>query len=437
LIEFSIEVDNSDDKELFTTKRVRLEALMHVKVLQFSLLDGTGNEPQAISLSDNTDEDDEDDEENYDFADNGFENIMVYDNGQIRVAFGGLVVDSEKVYIKIWSKNVSNKIYKIWLKEIVVDGERISGYEKIGTCIPSGSWNSNNVLAKNVDVYDYYDIEFTVEIDDNNNKALGTSKRVKVHVDFPDKEIKAILCEPVNDEEYDDDDSVNIDVDDNDDEDNYDFADDDFEDIMIYDNGQIRVDFGGLVVDNEKVYIKIWSKNISNKIYKIWLREIVVDGERISGYEKVGTCIPSGSWNSNNVLAKNVDVYDYYDIEFTAEIDDSNNKALDTSKRVKVHVDFPDREIKAVLSESVNDEEDDGEEAGDSDPLFVENSFCMRNNEHNGLEIYFPDIPESFIRAAMKEQGWRWHKSKGCWYARDNNERRILAKKITGKEVQG
>lgn len=371
----------------------------------------------------------------FDFA--TFTDQVIYNNGGLKIEFCGIKDGDGRIQFQFWVNNSSTTQYNIWLCNVVLDGNKIGSFKKIGNYAPTNKHGYGTIELIGTLGETSSLIEFSIEVDNSDDKKLFTTKRVRLEALMYVKELLFSLLDGTGNEPQALIFSDNTDEDDEDDEENYDFADDDFEDIKIYDNGEVRVDFGGLIVDNEKVYIRIWSKNVSNKIYNIWLKEIVVDGERISGYEKVGTCIPSGSWNSNNVLAKNVDVYDYYDIEFTAEIDDSNNKALDTSKRVKVHVDFPDREIKAVLIEPVNNEEDGGEESGESAPLFVENSFCMRNNEHNGLEIYFPDIPESFIRATMKEQGWRWHKSKGCWYARDNNERRILAKKITGKEVQG
>ena len=371
----------------------------------------------------------------FDFTD--FTDQVIYNNGGLKIEFCGLKDGDGKIQFQFWVKNTSTTQYNIWLCNIVLDGKKIGSFKKIGNYAPNnergyGTIELIGTLGETSSL-----IEFSIEVDNSDDKELFKTKRVRLEALMHEKELQFSLLDGTGNEPQALSLSDNTNEDDEDDADNYDFADDDFEDIMIYNNGKVRVDFGGLVVDNGKVYIKIWSKNISNKIYKIWLKEIVVDGERISGYEKVATCMPEGSWNSSIVLAKNVDVYDYYDIEFSAEIDDSNNKALDTSKRVKVYVDFPDKEIKAVINEHENSGEDDDKESGESDPLFVENSFCMKNNERNGLEIYFPDIPGNFIRAAMKEQGWRWHKSKGCWYARDNSERRILAKKITGKEVQG
>ena len=99
---------------------------------------------------------------------------------------------------------------------------------------------------------------------------------------------------------------------------------------------------------------------------------------------------------------------------------------------------------KKKAEEEDDDEDDEDEDTGGDyhpastmDPVYVENSFCMRNPEHNGLEIYFPSIPNEYIRSKMKEQGWRWHRQKGCWYNRENFDSRALAKRITGTDIKG
>ena len=41
------------------------------------------------------------------------------------------------------------------------------------------------------------------------------------------------------------------------------------------------------------------------------------------------------------------------------------------------------------------------------------------NDEFNGIEVYFPDIPSAETRSALKDAGWRWHSKKKCWYNRN------------------
>lgn len=44
------------------------------------------------------------------------------------------------------------------------------------------------------------------------------------------------------------------------------------------------------------------------------------------------------------------------------------------------------------------------------------------NPEHNGIEVYFPGKPDEETRAALKSQGWRWHRAKQCWYNKNSEE---------------
>lgn len=59
----------------------------------------------------------------------------------------------------------------------------------------------------------------------------------------------------------------------------------------------------------------------------------------------------------------------------------------------------------------------------------------VKNEEHNGLEIYFGEKPTEEIRAALKEIKFRWHGVKKCWYGRADREtvENILGGKISEK----
>lgn len=48
------------------------------------------------------------------------------------------------------------------------------------------------------------------------------------------------------------------------------------------------------------------------------------------------------------------------------------------------------------------------------------------NREHDGIEVYFEQCPESSVRDKLKENGFRWHGTKKCWYAKQNAERLAL-----------
>lgn len=54
------------------------------------------------------------------------------------------------------------------------------------------------------------------------------------------------------------------------------------------------------------------------------------------------------------------------------------------------------------------------------------------NNQFNGIELTFEGKPETAIRDALKELGFRWHSQKKLWYAKNTAERMALATKLSG-----
>lgn len=41
------------------------------------------------------------------------------------------------------------------------------------------------------------------------------------------------------------------------------------------------------------------------------------------------------------------------------------------------------------------------------------------NSKYNGIEIYFEGVPSESVRDILKENGFRWHSVKKCWYAKN------------------
>ena len=57
------------------------------------------------------------------------------------------------------------------------------------------------------------------------------------------------------------------------------------------------------------------------------------------------------------------------------------------------------------------------------------------NQQFNGIELTFAGKPAEEIREAMKAAGFRWHKQKKLWYAKNTTERMALAQKLSGAEA--
>ena len=58
------------------------------------------------------------------------------------------------------------------------------------------------------------------------------------------------------------------------------------------------------------------------------------------------------------------------------------------------------------------------------------------NQELNGIEIKFDTKPIRETIESLKEAGFRWHKVKKIWYAKQNESRLALAKEIAGNEIK-
>lgn len=54
------------------------------------------------------------------------------------------------------------------------------------------------------------------------------------------------------------------------------------------------------------------------------------------------------------------------------------------------------------------------------------------NTEFNGIEITFDGCPPVEIREDLKACGFRWHRKKKLWYAKQTVEREIFAQKMCG-----
>lgn len=57
------------------------------------------------------------------------------------------------------------------------------------------------------------------------------------------------------------------------------------------------------------------------------------------------------------------------------------------------------------------------------------------NQEQNGIEIMFTEKPEAATLEALKAAGYRWHRVKKLWYAKNTAERMALAQELTGADA--
>lgn len=64
-------------------------------------------------------------------------------------------------------------------------------------------------------------------------------------------------------------------------------------------------------------------------------------------------------------------------------------------------------------------------------PLEEQGDAVIKENvEFKGIEIHFPSIPNAKVRAEMKKNKWKWSKFNKCWYKRDTEGTKAMAKRI-------
>lgn len=52
------------------------------------------------------------------------------------------------------------------------------------------------------------------------------------------------------------------------------------------------------------------------------------------------------------------------------------------------------------------------------------------NPSQHGIELYFDEKPAPAVLENLKENRWRWHRQKKCWYARQTPENMAIAEAI-------
>lgn len=65
----------------------------------------------------------------------------------------------------------------------------------------------------------------------------------------------------------------------------------------------------------------------------------------------------------------------------------------------------------------------------------MENVKLINNTEHNGLELYFETRPQAEILTLLKNNKWKWHSAKRCWYTRATEQNKALAETITSTKI--
>lgn len=184
-----VDDDDEDDDDSDSGTSIDLSDLLK------QLLQARGSSDDDSSEEDDSDEEEEDDSEDSD-EDEEFEDITIYDDDDVQVDFCGVEFDafSEELTLSIWCRNYLEEKRKFWISEITVNGNSHATWKLIGE-VEDDSDYCDYILSE-VDGVDYEDIEtieFQIEVDDEGNEAIGTSKTVRLKVDMDEETFKATV----------------------------------------------------------------------------------------------------------------------------------------------------------------------------------------------------------------------------------------------------
>ena len=110
---------------------------------------------------------------------------------------------------------------------------------------------------------------------------------------------------------------------------------------------------------------------------------------------------------------------EYYIKEHLNEGTEVYNYAVKQLENLKNNIVIEKPEVKEEVKENENIITLDINLNGDNNILDVE---IIENKEKNGIELKFNDIPNVEIRTELKNNGFRWHRLKKVWYAKQTQK---------------
>ena len=136
--------------------------------------------------------DDSEEDESFDDEEE-FQDITIYDDDHVVVDFCGVEFDafSEELTLSIWCQNLLEENRRFWISKITVNGKQHATWKLIGEEEDDSSYCDYTVSE--VDGIDYEDIEvieFQIEVDDDDNNAIGTTNKVVLSIDTDEETFK-------------------------------------------------------------------------------------------------------------------------------------------------------------------------------------------------------------------------------------------------------
>ena len=365
---------------------------------------------QEISSSDGDEQVDEDTTKSD--SDN-FSDITIYEDDQgVLIDFCGIEFeeDNETITLSIWCRNHTDERRKLWLGNLKIDGENHGFIQFLGT-IEANDSNYYYCEISNIAYSEIYTIDFEVELDDTENTELGRTRHVSLEVDTDNETFKvrvtgsAVYSNPYDKEE---DEEIELEEDDG----------EEFEDITIYDEDDVHVDFCGAEFDSvdKVITLSIWCDNSSEVTRRFWITDVKVNGISHGTIEKLGNLDDYESEYFEFAI-ENVDGIPYeiiQSVEFSVEVDDSDNNELGRSQIIRISIDTDDEsfQVSNIENRSYSDsyckegaeeieiEEDDDDE----EELLSRIDSQLKNLVQADIKTETPQDGQADIMDSLQEQ---------------------------------
>lgn len=343
VLSFVVMNDNVESIEEMTDIVIELDDLTgEYKVIQQAL-----STECATDFSEKPDNAEETEMDSTDFSD-----ITIYEDRQgVLIDFCGVEFDEdeESITLSIWGRNYSGEKRKLWLDNLEIDGELHGSIKSLGT-IDVADTDYYYYTIRDIDYLLVDTIDFDVEIDDTDNNELGRTRHVSLKVDTAEETFGVRIT---GNPSYPKVSKSNNDSNDND-------QDEEFEDITIYDDNDVQVDFCGIEFNDlmEQITLNIWCDNSSDEEKNFWIDDVKVNGISHCSIEKLGELEECDSDYFEFVIEE-VDDIDYDEIrtiEFIVEVDDEFNDELGRTEQVFLAVN-PEQEKFNVKKNSFSDSE--------------------------------------------------------------------------------
>lgn len=171
-IDLSVEIDDEHYEKLYETMHIHIEC-------------NPITESYEVIISNSEQKNYEEYDEEY----NDYDDKRIYQDDDVIVDFCGVDFYSDHLELSIWLDNSRDEKTKLFIESLIVNGISIKKWDLVQE---ADDWECefSEICIYGADDIDYDDIktiEFTLEVNDEENQALGSTKTVNIKCDVSDE----------------------------------------------------------------------------------------------------------------------------------------------------------------------------------------------------------------------------------------------------------